>query len=318
MERGKPRGGRSIRQGHLAIWPSKQSKDVELWRGVPEEIRERGIFGPVDDYHGNFNGKVFDTLFERLCKTLDDMKIGPCNIHLDGARYHFHKADDRPNSAMNVADMQKWYEDHGRPLPPTNRKTKRESGPTKDEMLKDLATIQDSSTYTINDIAARYGGHRIFKTPPYHCELQPIEMVWGVVKNMVAANTTATMTALNLKRMLQFYFAKLPSRIFRKVWEKTIKVGDNYLKTPIDFAIGQDQVHSMNGLDDEDDGIDENEVNQEERVDLMDGICNSVTDEDYERAFRTVDTETMDVSILESQAPNEESEERVEDDDLYD
>ncbi|KAF9345361.1 hypothetical protein BGX34_004828 [Mortierella sp. NVP85] len=117
---------------------------------------------------------------------------------------------------------------------------------------------------------------------------------------MVAANTTATMTALNLKRMLQFYFAKLPSRIFRKVWEKTIKVGDNYLKTPIDFAIGQDQVHSINGLDDEDGGIDENEVNEEERVDLMDEICNGVTDEDYERAFRTVDTETLDVSILES------------------
>lgn len=32
------------------------------------------------------------------------------------------------------------------------------------------------------EIAVRYG-HRILYTPPYHPELQPIEKIWGVVKN---------------------------------------------------------------------------------------------------------------------------------------
>ncbi|KAG0202040.1 hypothetical protein BGX31_003682, partial [Mortierella sp. GBA43] len=61
----------------LAIWPSKKAGPAALWKDVPDEIRESGIFKPGDDYHGNFNGKVFDTLFERLCKNLDEMGIGP-------------------------------------------------------------------------------------------------------------------------------------------------------------------------------------------------------------------------------------------------
>jgi len=28
-------------------------------------------------------------------------------------------------------------------------------------------------------------GHQVFFTPPYHCELQPIEGVWAVVKGEI-------------------------------------------------------------------------------------------------------------------------------------
>ena len=36
------------------------------------------------------------------------------------------------------------------------------------------------------EIAKRYD-HQISYTPPYHCELQPIESIWAVVKGEVAS-----------------------------------------------------------------------------------------------------------------------------------
>ncbi|KAF9931831.1 hypothetical protein FBU30_009527 [Linnemannia zychae] len=69
------------------------------------------------------------------------------------------------------------------------------------------------------------------KTPPYHCELQPIEKIWAVVKNIVASRTTGNMTPLGLKRMLVQLFFSIPTRIFISVWEKCIKIGYNYTQT---------------------------------------------------------------------------------------
>ncbi|KAI1318577.1 hypothetical protein EDD11_006268 [Mortierella claussenii] len=45
------------------------------------------------------------------------------------------------------------------------------------------------------------GGHKTFKSPSYHHELQPIEKMW-TVKTMVAAHTIANMKALRLKQLL--------------------------------------------------------------------------------------------------------------------
>ncbi|KAF9271776.1 hypothetical protein BGZ68_003075, partial [Mortierella alpina] len=90
--------------------------------------------------------------------------------------------------------------------------------------LKDhLATIDDESTYSIVDSAKENGDHEIFRTPPYHCELQPIEKIGGVVKNMVAARTRANMTALRLKNMLSTLFSKIPSKTLRSVWKTAVK-----------------------------------------------------------------------------------------------
>ena len=38
---------------------------------------------------------------------------------------------------------------------------------------------------TVESIA-KNAGHETLRLPPHHCELNPIEMVWGVLKNYVA------------------------------------------------------------------------------------------------------------------------------------
>ena len=83
-------------------------------------------------------------------------------------------------------------------------------------------------SYTIKKIAEENGSHIIFKTPPYHCELQPIEMIWGIIKNMIAFNSQGKTTAADLKKMLDRYFVRITREMFISVWMKTIKTSLRY------------------------------------------------------------------------------------------
>ena len=41
-------------------------------------------------------------------------------------------------------------------------------------------------TYRLEKIANKYG-HEIVRLPPYQCQLNPIELIWGIEKNYVAS-----------------------------------------------------------------------------------------------------------------------------------
>jgi hypothetical protein len=41
--------------------------------------------------------------------------------------------------------------------------------------------------------------HKVIFTPPYHPELEPIETIWAVIKNRIAAKPARTMTELGTK-----------------------------------------------------------------------------------------------------------------------
>ncbi|XP_055910656.1 uncharacterized protein LOC129945019 [Eupeodes corollae] len=51
-------------------------------------------------------------------------------------------------------------------------------------------------TYVVDDMA-QAAGHEVLRLPPYHCELNPIELVWAQVKGFVASrNKSFKMTEL--------------------------------------------------------------------------------------------------------------------------
>ena len=75
--------------------------------------------------------------------------------------------------------------------------------PCKDDCLKVeliyiLSKIAPEPTYSIDVIARQYG-HEVIRTPPYHPELQPIEMCWGILKNEVARHCDFTLDNLKLQ-----------------------------------------------------------------------------------------------------------------------
>ncbi|KAF9995905.1 hypothetical protein BGZ79_010372 [Entomortierella chlamydospora] len=224
------------------IWPAigkahtkqasnrKSAYDAAMWNDVPEEIRNAGIVADLsEDYHDNFNGELFDKLFEKLCDNLANMGLRGCNIHLDGASYHFHKKHQRPDPKKSkVADLREWLTSNGYDLPPAARGEGFQ--PNGKELMSRIKTILSELDYSIYSIAAEHGGHRICKTPPYHYELQPIEKIWAVVKNAVAAQATGNMKALQLKQTLIGYFFEIPMFIFISLWNKNIEISKAYIE----------------------------------------------------------------------------------------
>jgi len=43
-------------------------------------------------------------------------------------------------------------------------------------------------TKMVIDELAREQGHHVLRLPPYHCKLNPIELIWGQAKGDVAEN----------------------------------------------------------------------------------------------------------------------------------
>ena len=78
----------------------------------------------------------------------------------------------------------------------------------------------------IMDEIARKKGHKVIRTPPYHPELQPTEVCWGVVKNEVARNCDFTMD--NLERQLEKAFNKVTAKTCQKIIKKIRKTEDEF------------------------------------------------------------------------------------------
>jgi transposase len=69
-----------------------------------------------------------------------------------------------------------------------------------DLLKKDLKDIVDSEIskydgYKIDDMAKAMG-HSVLRLPPYHCELNPVELIWAQIKHNVSVNNTQFKTNL--------------------------------------------------------------------------------------------------------------------------
>lgn len=223
---------RMVRESVL-IWPVKgklrgargrgrAAAEDELWRTVPAFVRESAVAPDFHDYHGNFTAELFERLFERLCDTLA-ADYGPCHIHMDGARYHVRKVDPEPTSSSRVAHFHEWLQRKGIVAPPAPN-----GGPmSKMQLLTYVKSLRIPATHASYSIAQERG-HRIMKTPPYHCELQPIEKVWALVKNQVAAAPRLDETELSLRNRLLELFARVTPAQLKGLWKGSVKICKDY------------------------------------------------------------------------------------------
>ena len=61
---------------------------------------------------------------------------------------------------------------------------------TKHELFDKIKQHKDSRKKFVIDTIAEENGFHVLRLPPYHCELNPIEMVWAQVKSYVKDKNT--------------------------------------------------------------------------------------------------------------------------------
>lgn len=142
---------------------------------------------------------------------------------MDGAKYHVRKVDPQPTTATRVADVHAWLGRQGVAIPTLEN---RQPIP-KLQLLQFVKDLQIPPVFASYEIARNHG-HTIMKTPPYHCELQPIEQVWGIVKKKIAVAPDIAETELSLRNRLQELFAAMEQRQLLGAWRKTVQNCKDY------------------------------------------------------------------------------------------
>lgn len=171
------------------------------------------------DYHGQMNNELFTKWFkEKLMPNIPGNSL----IVMDNASYHnILSPHSAPTPTCSKKKIRTWLE--------KNNIACREDC-LKAEMVEILKKIAPAPIYTIDEIANEHG-HEVIRTPPYHPELQPIEICWGVVKNDMARNCDFTLKNLTLQ--LEKSFAIVTANTCVSIIEKVRKKEDCFWEEDI-------------------------------------------------------------------------------------
>lgn len=166
------------------------------------------------DYHGQMNFDLFKKWFiEKLLPNIPSNSI----IVLDNAPYHnVLTATSAPIATSSKKRIINWLEYNNMSPNPDALKS---------ELLETLNKLASSPTYEIDVIAESFR-HEVVRTPPYHPELQPIEICWGILKNEIARNCNFTMK--NLEVQLEKGFEKVTKETCEKIIKKIKQVEDKF------------------------------------------------------------------------------------------
>lgn len=172
------------------------------------------------DYHGQMNYENFSKWFtNQLIPNIPKNSL----IIMDNAKYHNILADDVfPTPRSNKRELQEWLEKNHPELNVHN-----EPSMLKAELYEICKKKAPPPVFKIDRLAEKHG-HRILRTPQYHCELQPIESCWGIVKNYCSYHCDFTMKGL--RKQLRQGFSKVNEANCRKLIEKVKRQEDLFWK----------------------------------------------------------------------------------------
>lgn len=195
------------------------TKQIDAEKGADDSDQEETGDGLrfQQDYHDCMNSQSFEAYFTSLCKIIPKNSV----IVLDNASYHTRNSDSHPTSKWRKQQLIDWLRSKNIPVSPDAlrselwilAKTEREKYPSK----------------VIESIASE-AGHSVIRLPPYHCELNPIELAWSAEKNYVAHENT-DMTLELVERLFREKRNDLPKTFWKNCVEHVKSLEKNYIES---------------------------------------------------------------------------------------
>ncbi|KAM7305952.1 uncharacterized protein ISCGN_015848 [Ixodes scapularis] len=140
------------------------------------------------DYHEEMDGARFEKWFDGV---LDKLPTGSV-IVMDNASYHSRRLEAVPTTSSRNDDIRQWL---------TSKKISWVPRMVKKQLLDIVALVKPQHLKYRVDTAAETAGCTVVRLPPYHCEFNPIELIWAQIKNGVAARNT-TFKIVDVGRLL--------------------------------------------------------------------------------------------------------------------
>ncbi|RHY19221.1 hypothetical protein DYB32_010266 [Aphanomyces invadans] len=93
--------------------------------------------------------------------------------------------------------------------------------------VSNVVANRERPSYASQVIATSHG-YTLLLTPPYHPELQPIEVIWGIVKNKIACRPSSDME--DLERRLKTNYADVTLSHWVSAHNKCCSFEDAYME----------------------------------------------------------------------------------------
>ena len=153
---------------------NNKDNDVDGNEQSPEN-EDDGIIEEFD-YHDSMNAENYEKYFEKICRLLKPNSL----IIIDNASYHSRNSDDYPKSKWKKAQFEQWLKENKVNFP-------------SDALRSELWVLwktnrNDKNAKVVDKIDKKYG-MEVLRFPPYHFELNAIELIWADEKNFVAEKT---------------------------------------------------------------------------------------------------------------------------------
>ena len=129
-------------------------------------------------------------------------------IVMDDASYHSRHLQKIPTKSSTKQEMKDWLTRNGMQFLEKALKC---------EHYSLIVSSNPVTVYVIDEIA-KAAGHEVVRLPPYHCELNPIEMAWAQVKGFIRVHNTK-FTLTHVKQLTFDGFAHVGS----EEWEKLVQ-----------------------------------------------------------------------------------------------
>jgi len=175
----------------------------------------------TNDYHDEMCG---DTFFDWM-KTILPLLKDNCVIVMDNAPYHSVKAESYPTTSWKKNDIEKWLEEQGEVF---------EKPMLKLRLLDIVKRIKPMYNKYVIDEYVKEHNRVILRLPPYHCELNPIELAWSVVKQHVKSNNS-TFKLNDVHKLLKDGIQHCTPQMWKNFINHTKKIEDKFWK--IDFVV---------------------------------------------------------------------------------
>lgn len=177
------------------------------------------------DYHEDMNGEVFKSWFEKILPKLTPGSI----IIMDNAPYHSVKLNKQPTKAWRKQAIVSWLQEN---------KIEFDANSIKAELLDIARTIQDKvAKYVIDDLAEK-SGHFVLRLPPFHCNLNPIELIWSQIKGYVARHNTS-FKLRDIRPLVELAASRVSADDWKKCIQHVIKEEERMweLDGMVDFVV---------------------------------------------------------------------------------
>lgn len=169
------------------------------------------------DFHSEMDGPTYEKWFlEQLIPNVPSGSV----IAIDNAPYHTRKIEKIPTSKTKKEDIKKWLKDKNVTFPEDSLKK---------ELLAEVKKVRHLYSLNIIDEMAKSHGLTVLRVPPYHCELNPIELVWSQVKRHVAANNQKYDVKL-MEPLIQNAFKSVSKQHWKNYCQHVEKIEDHMWK----------------------------------------------------------------------------------------